>query len=369
MGLIRVLLALSVLFAHVGVFPPTDTQFVGGVMAVQSFFMISGFYMALVLNQGYANRGDFYFNRFLRLYPTYWVVLAMSVVWRPMFEETSFPATILNSDVLHWDGKLLLLGAILSIFGSDVMMFFYPDASGLHFTTNFAAHSLALHRFHPIPQVWTLPIEMAFYAVAPFIVNRRFWLLSLVAASLALRYLIYTYVAAGDPWTYRFFPTELAFFCAGSLAFHAYNSIKSFAAGKYIGAAMLVVLAAYIVLIDRVPVAVPDTVLFPGLQLQFYIAVLVTLPFIFMATRSSRSDQWLGELSYPIYIAHIFVLSVLLKLPSISGNKVYDTMLYTLALSAAINVLIQMPIEKMFKRSSQSHAVDPDGARTTLKEA
>jgi hypothetical protein len=40
----------------------------------------------------------------------------------------------------------------------------------------------------------------------------------LLAASLALRgVLIATGIGLGDPWTYRFFPTELALFLLGSL--------------------------------------------------------------------------------------------------------------------------------------------------------
>jgi hypothetical protein len=49
MGSLRLFLALSVAFGHFGVplgFPTSD-------IAVQSFFVISGFYMALVLNEKY----------------------------------------------------------------------------------------------------------------------------------------------------------------------------------------------------------------------------------------------------------------------------------------------------------------------------
>lgn len=51
MGLIRILLAISVIIAH------TESilgfNMVGGTLAVQAFFIISGFYMALILSEKY----------------------------------------------------------------------------------------------------------------------------------------------------------------------------------------------------------------------------------------------------------------------------------------------------------------------------
>src|SRR3954451_14766869 len=86
MGSLRLYLALSVVLAHFGIplgFPTSD-------VAVQSFFVISGFYMALVLNEKYGPGCYWLFisNRLLRLWPTYAVVLVLSFAiagnWRPI---------------------------------------------------------------------------------------------------------------------------------------------------------------------------------------------------------------------------------------------------------------------------------------------
>jgi peptidoglycan/LPS O-acetylase OafA/YrhL len=80
MGLIRVLLALAVVDFHAVRFASAphflNLPWVNGGVAVQSFFVISGFYMALILSGKYAGRGVFVFYRarFLRLYPAYWIV-------------------------------------------------------------------------------------------------------------------------------------------------------------------------------------------------------------------------------------------------------------------------------------------------------
>src|SRR5262245_14387299 len=62
MGLVRVALAMAVLLGHL---PVASFKFMGGGLAVQSFFIVSGFYMALVLSGKYRDVGLFYSNRLL----------------------------------------------------------------------------------------------------------------------------------------------------------------------------------------------------------------------------------------------------------------------------------------------------------------
>src|SRR5258708_6221408 len=85
MGILRVILALSVVVAHVG--PLFGLRFFGGgVMGVETFYMVSGFYMALVLSTRYRGRTrDFYFNRFLRLFPVYWLLVATFFVCSALY--------------------------------------------------------------------------------------------------------------------------------------------------------------------------------------------------------------------------------------------------------------------------------------------
>ena len=50
----------------------------GGQVAVECFYMISGFYMALILNEKYIGVGSyrkFILSRFYRIFPIYWIVL------------------------------------------------------------------------------------------------------------------------------------------------------------------------------------------------------------------------------------------------------------------------------------------------------
>jgi len=350
MGIIRVLLAISVLLAHAGVFPITGNQLVGGVIAVQCFYIISGFYMALILTQRYVMRADFYFNRFLRLYPTYWFLLLASTAVCLLLGKPTFVNVILSSDVLRWDGKIFMLFANVFIFGSDAMMFMFPSAEGLRFTTDFTAHGATLYSFHVMQQAWTLPVEMAFYAMAPFVVKRPLGLIIILILSLTVRYFVYAHISTSDPWNYRFFPSEAAFFCAGSLAYHVYAAVREFRGSQAVGPIFLVALVLYIANFERVPVFIGSTFLFSGSLLQFYAFVLVALPFVFCLTARNSLDRWFGELSYPIYLTHYFVIEGASHLPRLFGTAVYNVMLNTVVISAAINLLVQTPIEMLFKR-------------------
>ena len=82
MGWLRVLLALSVLLEHSGGIG--GYTLIGGPLAVQCFFIISGFYMGLVLNERYdrpsLNRA-FYLNRMLRIHGIYLVFLALHLAF------------------------------------------------------------------------------------------------------------------------------------------------------------------------------------------------------------------------------------------------------------------------------------------------
>ena len=76
-GIYRLILALMVMAFHLLNVP------IIGEYAVFSFFVLSGFLMTTIMHDAYgysfAGIGRYAVNRFLRLYPTYWVVLVLSL--------------------------------------------------------------------------------------------------------------------------------------------------------------------------------------------------------------------------------------------------------------------------------------------------
>src|SRR5258707_6135921 len=78
MGILRIYLALCVVAAHSGVniLPwPMHTS----VEAVETFFLISGFYMSLISTK-YETATEFYASRFLRIFVPYYVILGIVII-------------------------------------------------------------------------------------------------------------------------------------------------------------------------------------------------------------------------------------------------------------------------------------------------
>lgn len=350
MGIIRLLLALAVVLGHVGGL--FGYEMTGGRVAVESFFMLSGFYMALILDEKYVAANSsfrlFITNRFLRIYPTYWLVCLLTVAYSLICWKI-FGAPVRLTAFHEYGGRMgtgvwsLLSVSNTVIFGQDIAMFFGLDASSgrLFFTPDFTLHHPQLHEFLLVPQAWSLSLELMFYLLAPLLLRRKsVVLVIIILLGLFLRLVLIRKGWSNDPWNYRLFPAELVFFLAGALAFRMYHywrgkdipqKLPVFAAGLIIA---LIVSYSYL----------------PGDELRnwtFYLLLFTALPFIFIFSRKRRADRWVGELSYPVYIVHILVFTVC---SSRFISSRIDLSLATLIGSLLLSVLILrwfiQPIER-----------------------
>lgn len=318
MGLLRFLLAISVVIAHSE--PLFGITLVGGVAAVQAFYIISGFYMALILSEKYTGPGSygvFITNRFLRLFPVYWAVLFLSVllsfVYLNIFNEGLKLGFYLQYfGLMELKAKLIFVLTNLFIFGQDIVMFLKLDSTGaLAFTSDFRVTDPpfpATFSFLFVHQAWTLGLELMFYIIAPFLVRRSVFTLALIiCSSLALRVFIYGTGLTNDPWTYRFFPMELAFFLMGAVSYRLYRINRETGQAGRSGKALLVFLLSYTVLYQFIPsISVYD---FDLKQWLFYGVLVLSIPVIFSLSKNWKLDNFMGELSYPIYISHLFILN------------------------------------------------------------
>ncbi len=81
MGLLRLFLALSVVITHTA--PLFGLQMMPGDVAVKLFFIVSGFYMSLVMAGKYEGKNRalfFYSNRALRLYPAFFIAILLTAI-------------------------------------------------------------------------------------------------------------------------------------------------------------------------------------------------------------------------------------------------------------------------------------------------
>ena len=88
MGLLRLILACSVVCGHAG----AGVFFTGPEVAVQTFYIISGFYIAMILDRTVAYRSIwvFYFSRYLRLWPSYAAIAFATLVAKALVQRSFF---------------------------------------------------------------------------------------------------------------------------------------------------------------------------------------------------------------------------------------------------------------------------------------
>ncbi|MBV9987639.1 MAG: acyltransferase [Chitinophagaceae bacterium] len=354
MGLLRLFLAISVLLFHANT---AGLQFVGGGIAVESFFLISGFYMSLVLNKKYTGVNNSYSlfitNRLLKIYPSYWTILLLTVMMQLIvWLCTGQPVFVLYQLVhykLNWGAIAFLSFTNLALFGQDMIGFMILNkATGaLVFTTDFLKAYPFVFSFVFIPQGWSLAVELLFYLTAPFLVRRKMYVvLIIMVLVLALRvWLLDGLHLPYDPWIFRFFPSQLLFFLLGNMAYRLY--IFSQQRIEISAGAVRLVLAA----------AIAATVLYPYVSNSFpkreayYAVVFLALPVITNAQRVFKYDTRFGELSYPVYLVHMLVLSTLKTLqsqfPSLQVLPVsLTTLVISIAAAAMINAWVVRPINR-----------------------
>jgi peptidoglycan/LPS O-acetylase OafA/YrhL len=367
MGVLRLLLALVVVIAHSGAvfgFAPLS-----GVLAVQTFFMISGFYMTMILTEKYHGPGSyrlFISNRFLRIYPTYWAVLLFAFAVNAIIYLVIGVGPLEAPQKTGVAGLLLLSFSNLFIFGQDLLMYLGTLPKGaLFFTANVHNTSPQLWTFLFIPPAWSLSLELMFYVTAPLLVRRATGLLvALIALSTALRAALYFKLhLTNDPWTNRFFPTEIAFFLAGTMAYRIYLRVQaSNLLRQYwptITAAFFACFLAYQYLPSHEITGLPIK------QTAYYLIAWAAIPFIFVFSKKSKIDRFIGELSFPVYLIHYPMLKLLLMLlHHLRLDNLLPAVEIITSLTAAVVVtrLLTIPLEKLRQRrvsrpvDSQHHA-------------
>src|ERR1017187_1379902 len=383
MGLLRLLLAAAVVAEHST--PICGASFTGGHLAVRLFFIISGFYMALILTTKYtADHPNRYWlfisNRFLRIYPCYYVILFLSLVFYAAASiYLHHPADRLVLWQTAWRhgqiwGLFFVSLCQFTVIGMDaVCVFFYNLAQGFHLPgPDTTAASVAwlptagadpsgivpAWRFLFVPQTWTISIELLFYLVVPWLISWRTRNLVILAGVSLVSYFancLFVYPALADLLGYFFFPFHLFLFILGMLACrHS---------------------AAFLARVSRPFKITMVAALFGGLAFSQFVPasprnyicialVVLSLPILFDWTKYSRFQKWVGDLSYPVYICHILVKWGLLALMGVSKSRVTSPpgwlmLLGAIALSALLLWLVDYPIDRWRQRRGEKVQAHP----------
>lgn len=328
MGLFRLLLAISVLIAHST--PIFGNTLVGGRVAVESFFMISGFYMALILSTKYqTNLKTFYKNRFLKLFPLYWfftiIVIVTSFITTGKFTIfKNYFVTPLSKTILILFNSSPLLNDITNFMGLNT------TTGNLFFTTSFRNTIPEIWNYLILPQGWTIGLEIMFYLFAPLLIKQKTkTLLFISGLSLLARLLSYQFLGlAHDPWEYRFFPFEIIYFIAGILAYRMYSDARM---GGFYARPFLWLLPVFLftLFFQFIPFNTKR-------MLAYYLFVFISIPFLFDLTKNNKFDRFLGELSYPLYLCHFLIIDIFAQVIKVNHNYLG---LYSLLISLPVAIL------------------------------
>jgi len=350
MGWVRFFLAAAVVFHHSSV--PWNLPIVDGHQAVRLFYIISGFYMALILDRKYPGTREgiwlFYSNRALRIFPIYWLVLAAAglfyaAAWTwlgRMPERFGWYLPLIESG--HGTFLTGLGVSQLALFGLDWFNLFDFQGATLAWGGTVpegrSAGFLCL-----VPQAWTLAVELSFYLFAPWIVRARTGPLALLCAiGFALRIGLWMWrpVETGS-LNYFWFPLQLPFFLLGILSYRwmgAGVAVWKSSGGMW-GSRLLMLglLLGYGLLPDGWDQAISCALL------------VVLMPGLFEG--EGKWQRWVGELSYPVYVVHILVKWMILAAQGVERTGQREVSgLWLLAGSvlaaALLEKVVGVPVEK-----------------------
>lgn len=295
MGLLRFLLAVTVIAAHQGSL--FGLRFIGnGITAVECFFIISGFYMALVLDTKYSQTWTFYYNRAVRIYPLYFFCLGTYLCGAAAYfvaTGTWLGGLSTWSRLESWTGTAGPLIANSIIFGADTLHLL-PKASGIR------GAELVL-----LPAIWSLSVELQYYLLAPWLMKfSNAKLGGVCCLSILLRLWFRQDSSEWPVWLYYFLPSQLVFFICGAWGFRFYrNYLAAGLTRPRVALAGTILLAAAICLSGNLGLTYDTR--------WFLIVPFATLiPWVFALCRNNHWDRALGEWSYPLYLTHAVVESL-----------------------------------------------------------
>jgi len=332
MGLIRIFLALSVMFSHIG--PISWIPVAPAGFAVNCFYVMSGFYITLGLNERYKTpdtNAEFYMGRVLRLWPVYlfslFILIPTGVLQAVAHTISQQPLAI----------QVVAVFSNIFMFGSDWLLH-VSSADGKVVFSEFGvdkAHT-GYQNIINLP-AWTLSIEIMFYMIAPFIVRspKKTVAFFIAAALYTLAAKMLFSASIINLRTDLYFPGPALYFALGAAGYWI-NKLSPTITKKST--------FTYIIVFATVALCTIHTK-----QEALILFALATLaPFLFAKTKGSKIDKWFGDLSYPLYITHIPITIVVRWLGYFEATP------YTYFASIIVGTLIavyavELPVERFRK--------------------
>ncbi|EKO3385130.1 acyltransferase [Vibrio fluvialis] len=326
MGLLRFLLAITVVIAH-GIPAPIINNILHPSTSVEIFFIISGFYMQMVLVEKYGKKQlgrhfylNFWTSRYLRLYPAYALSIFATLIYLVYFQQPS-------PNLSAYDRSLAIENNIESLFSlnnsiENILLkaqvifsnlFIFTSDFGLNLAILDGNANIVFDRYNTELYLldmllntpsWSLGVELTFYLLAPFLLTIRNKFLYCI---LLLTFFIkITSVIFGDSSDlyYRGFPFVIFDFLLGAVVYRLREHLTFLKLNEKLST-LFVYLFSIVTLF-----------LVPTINLEHSLPIIILfgilIPTMFNATKNNLYDRFIGELSYPIYIFHFFFYMVII---------------------------------------------------------
>ena len=285
-------------------------------MAIFAFFTLSGFLMTMLMDTTYRGRPEaFALNRFLRLYPHYWLAMAITAVLLPGVAG-SHPFIGLPDSVGGWAAALLYV--------------------------NYWQTSPQL-----LPTAWAVTNEIVFYVLIGLGLSKTpgrtllWFLVSLVYSVLAADY------APKNADLNYFLPSAASLpFALGALAYHARGLIDRRWAPVFAAVSALVIAATMVyVSSGRGYAAGRATVL---AATAVFTVSMYEISKAYRGTVIQKIDDLVGDLSYPIYLIHYTAAMVVqLWMPQVRS---YTFAIVVLIVSIDMAIIMNAVINPLINR-------------------
>jgi peptidoglycan/LPS O-acetylase OafA/YrhL len=333
-GAFRFLLAAMVLAQHsLVLLPPAGREVFYnlelGAVAVAVFFALSGFIVAEALASFYAQRpGAFIVNRCLRVIPPYLAAFALAVALDSWLygrgELQPLDAPLIGPP---WALPTLLAGAV-------------------EFVPGLPAHRLSGQDFSFIPFVWTLRVEFAFYATACAFVLAHAWIGTAARRRIQAAAFVTFYLSFATFLLLRHHAGARELLNAPFFAFGIVSFLRLRGHAESLRAHWLAITAivpiAFVLCGERGhPVWLWQLPLLAALFTGFLVLSRLQLP----PGWWRQWDKRLGGLSYPLYIGHGIVLTLLASISARRGALPYLAAVgLSLALAVVLHTIVEAPL-------------------------
>ena len=273
MGIYRLFLAALVAISHAGIYLHGYNQ---GVVAVISFYLLSGYVMTLLIEKYYRQPSTiptFYMDRAARLFPQFLFYMGLAAVL--IYSADIKSQYLTQLDATGWVLNFLML----------------PEA----FYMYWADGALVL------PQSWSLGLELTFYLVIPWLLVycSRKQVHLLAALSFGVFLAAFLGVINTNHFGYRLLPGTLFIFLVGSsfvrddAGSRRFRAVVCLCAGAML-LAMFVDARLFALRYNRE--------VLPGLLLGILALGLLR------RARTSSLDRFCGDLSYGVFLNHFIVI-------------------------------------------------------------